>query len=470
VGQLVRVAAASLLPLTLLAPDARANGRFPASQQLVFSPSDPNLLVLRTTYGVLVSHDQGCNWDWVCETAILGTNANTEDPFLGLTSSGAILAPYVEGLATSPDTGCSWSFAGGNLAKRAFADLALEPGNPHSAVTLASTYAGQLDGGQASAYVTQLFLTADDGATWTPFGAALDPSLLGLTVDLAPSDAKRVYVSAVRGDAQNRQAFLVVSTDGGSSFAQASIPIQPPGETGAYIAAVDPGSADRVYVRTEGTLTVDGAYQQMGRLLVTSDAGKTWSTAYSGGQLLGFALSPDGSKVYLGGPTDGLLVAPSSTMTFAKVSSAHVQCLAAQGPSLYVCADELTGYVLGHSENDGASVAPLLHIDTMRGPLTCGPGTSAAACAPQFASQAALLGGSSAPGSCAGLGVVADAGAGGGGGGGPTSSSGCGCRAAGTGGAFAAASGVAAAFAMAGARRRRGARSTNGAHRGTRRR
>jgi hypothetical protein len=89
----VPVTFACALALAFSAPQAHANGRFPASQQVVFSPSDPNLVVLRTTYGVLISHDQGCNWDWVCETAILGTNASVEDPFLGVTSSGAILAP-----------------------------------------------------------------------------------------------------------------------------------------------------------------------------------------------------------------------------------------------------------------------------------------------------------------------------------------------------------------------------------------
>ena len=58
----------------LLAPaPAFANGRFPASNQIVFSPSDPCLIVLRTTYGILPSHDNGNSWQFICEDALAWT-------------------------------------------------------------------------------------------------------------------------------------------------------------------------------------------------------------------------------------------------------------------------------------------------------------------------------------------------------------------------------------------------------------
>ena len=62
-------AATAVAALLLVVParEARANGRFPAANQLAHSPTDPKLFVLRTTFGILVSHDAGASWDWVCE-------------------------------------------------------------------------------------------------------------------------------------------------------------------------------------------------------------------------------------------------------------------------------------------------------------------------------------------------------------------------------------------------------------------
>ena len=49
----------AVLGLMLGAPSpARANGRFPESNQLVFSAQEPDLVLLRVTFGLLVSHDR----------------------------------------------------------------------------------------------------------------------------------------------------------------------------------------------------------------------------------------------------------------------------------------------------------------------------------------------------------------------------------------------------------------------------
>src|SRR5579859_2266781 len=122
---------------------ARANGRFPASSQIVVSPTDPELVVLRATYALLVSHDRGCNWDFLCEGAVgyLGQ----EDPFLGLTP-GAALAATFEGLKVSPDQGCSWGPAPGLPAGDAI-DLVVRRDDPHAAVVLTTALSGTADGG-----------------------------------------------------------------------------------------------------------------------------------------------------------------------------------------------------------------------------------------------------------------------------------------------------------------------------------
>src|SRR5437868_6340998 len=94
---------ASLISLVSPRP-ARANGRFPQASQIVFAPGDPHTMVMRTTFGLLVSHDDGASWQWVCEAAI-GLGTAQEDPCYGVTTAGTIVGGLWQGLAVSPDTG-----------------------------------------------------------------------------------------------------------------------------------------------------------------------------------------------------------------------------------------------------------------------------------------------------------------------------------------------------------------------------
>ena len=55
---------------SLVAPDAHANGRFPASNAVFFSPKDPDTQFVRVTFGLLGTRDAGKHWGWVCERAI----------------------------------------------------------------------------------------------------------------------------------------------------------------------------------------------------------------------------------------------------------------------------------------------------------------------------------------------------------------------------------------------------------------
>src|SRR5579863_10445597 len=92
-GGVLRLFSAAVGAFVLLgATPAWANGRFPASNQIVFSPSDQNLIILRTSYGILPSHDNGATWQFLCEDAV-GLPATTPlDPELGLTQTNALVA------------------------------------------------------------------------------------------------------------------------------------------------------------------------------------------------------------------------------------------------------------------------------------------------------------------------------------------------------------------------------------------
>jgi hypothetical protein len=388
-----RLAWAAALATTCFAvPPAYANGRYPAANQLVISPVDPHLLVLRSTFGVLVSRDAGAHWDWVCEDAIgFGEAGTDEDPAIGVTQSAAILAGTQEGLTVSPDTGCSWSFVP-NVSQWAV-DVSVRRDQPASALALSRSFYGNVgDGG--TTFSPALFSTVDNGATWAPYGAPLDPRIAAETVDSAPSDHRYVYVSGFLVVAGIPQGLLLASVDDGATWTPYQVPIDPLADIDVLIGGVDPTNPLRVYlrvVRTTGS-----------QLVVTDDGGKTFRTVLTTTVgMPGFAISPDGSKVYLGGD-DGVRVAPSATLTFTKVSDQTVGCLAASQTTLYACASlvDSSSYVLAASTDDGATFAPILHMCDIRGPLACGPGTSEEVCVGEWPLQRESIAPDAGPTGC----------------------------------------------------------------------
>src|SRR5579871_5837182 len=101
------VAAAAIAALLLADVPASANGRYPAYNELLVSPGDPDFIVLRATFGVVLSHDRGASWTWLCEEALGLDPSAEEDPSLAVSGSNALVAGIYGGLEVSPDGGCA---------------------------------------------------------------------------------------------------------------------------------------------------------------------------------------------------------------------------------------------------------------------------------------------------------------------------------------------------------------------------
>jgi photosystem II stability/assembly factor-like uncharacterized protein len=394
-----------------------ANGRFPAADQLVFSPSDPNYVVLRATFAVLPSFDNGLNWHYICEDVLGLPNDIGEDPSIALSANGSIIAGvagYVGGglgISVSADKGCNWNCVGGGLMGQSVVDIAVRPDNPASAVALTGTFLPS-DAGVVNSY-TQVFETTDDGQTWAAIGKTLDPTVVVETIDVTKSDPNRIYISGTRAIGSTRTASLFVSLDKGQTWAESPIPQFDSGtETGVYIAAIDPNDANRVYLRSSGNLTGGQS-----RIFYTSGGGTAGATfalpsmlpdnggfdtdeagaAYVTGEILGFAISPDGSSVYAGTIESGLWMASKSDMVFKQVNAnVHVRCLqtrsTAQGDELWACSDVASGFIVGVSTDNGTSFnskmktvtnvcGPIECAPSDGGPLGCGATTNASDCA-----------------------------------------------------------------------------------------
>jgi hypothetical protein len=403
-----RAAALAAIGALLAPAAAKANGRYPAAGQIAIHPGDPSTILVRATYGLLLTRDAGQRWDWICEGAV-GFTGN-EDPMISFAKDGTLLAGIFEGLSVSRDA-CQWDFAGGGLTGHYVVDLAVDKVDPTKAVLVISNSTG------TGGYLGQVWQTADSGATWAQAGTDLPAELLALTLDTAPSQPDRIYVSGRLGP-PDYAGVLQRSDDRGVTWT--SLPIAGADDQNLpYIGAIDPHDPDTVYVR------IDGAPGD--RLLVSHDGGQSWTKVFDGtGDLLGFALSPDGATVAVGGDADGLWTAPASTLSFTKRSPLGVRCLSWAPAGLYACADEFVdGLTAGLSTDGGQTFSAQMHLSALCGPLACGGSSSVGnQCTAQWPATAATIAATGCDGQDAGTGGRGGAGAGGGAGGGG-SSGGC---------------------------------------------
>lgn len=347
--KLLRVALLALLGLGFSA-ESLANGRFPRANQLLVDGSDPSHLVLRATFGLLLSSDNGVSWRWVCESA-LGFQGDL-DPALAIFENGGVVAGFAGDLRVSRAGGCDWSSPFGSGSKENLLDATLDPGDAGSALFVSRR---QDASGQA-----HLLLAKQDLST-SPLGTPLGDDLSPLTLEVAPSAPQRIYVTAIASDLTSQ---LLRSDDRGETWER--LPIEPHPALPAFIAAVDPENPDRLYLRLDDSTT--------DYLLVSDDAGTSFQRAFSlDTELLGFALSPDGKRVALGGPGAGLFLADAGDLAFRSSPApiANLSCLQWTRGALFACGNETAdGFTLATSTDGGESFAPLFHLRDLE-PLSC---------------------------------------------------------------------------------------------------
>jgi hypothetical protein len=352
---------------------ASANGRYPASNQIAFDPADADHIVVAATIGLLESRDGGKTFDWRCESA-LGKVAAL-DSRIAVTANGSTVVARFDGVAVTSD-GCSFRTVP-ELAGKSIGDLTL------AQVASDAVLAFYMEAGPTGANQAQITRSPDDGQTWAPLGTPLTQGVL-LTIDAAPSDASRVYLSASLGADRDFASVLMRSDNAGLDFGATEIP-GTAGYRPAWIAGVHPNDPDRIYVRVQ---------DPAGTVILSSiDGGAMFQTMFTGtGELLGFAISPDGANVAFGGPRDGIWVGQSDGANLARVSDVAPTCLGWTERGLYACADQKKdGFSLGVSTDMGAHFDGLLRFDALCGRTACGGATTVATKCPADWPQVAPL-------------------------------------------------------------------------------
>jgi len=379
-------AALSLASGTLL-----ANGRFPRAERLVENPAHPEELMLAATYGLLRSDDRGQSWAYICEASFAGDDGYVGDPLVALLADSTVIVDVQNNLNVSHDHGCSWPSVLSNTSG-GILDFTVVAGTAAAIVALESAFE---DGG----VVTRLESSTDQGRHWTALSTV--PVATAYTVEVAPSQPERVYVS---GQASDGTAQLLVSDDGGATWQARAMP-NATKEDLPFIAAVHPSNPDQVFVRTDTWNSLGPNRQANDALLFTDDAGKTWHELFrAGAKLLGFALSPEASTVLLGygdpirdvqnldhvdTSVTGLYSGKVGASAFERISDTAVSCLAWTSAGVYQCLSG-QGSALQFSPSglpgDGGAFQTLLSLDQVTGPVTgCTQGQGACTLAWQLA-------------------------------------------------------------------------------------
>jgi hypothetical protein len=357
----LRISVFSALSFVSLAcaRDALANGAFPSSGQIVIDPTDPARVGIRTTYGVVTTADAGATFHWSCEAALGYGSAS--HPQLGVTDQGTVFGGLLDGMIRGRLGACSWERIA-SLEGLAVADVSFssQSGRAIAAVVPAPDARGEV------------WRSDDDAATWSKLGASLPVKFRPLTLDAAPSDPDRLYVSGLVDGSQVRGG-VATSRDGGETWSLAFVP-DADASKAPYIGGVDPVDPDVLWVRLDAA---------PGELLVSRDGGDTWELALLvDGFLRAFALSPDGSEVIAGGDVDGLARADSVSLDWAKVSTVAARCAKWRGDVIDVCGTEaIDGFTMGRSTDDGATFEPYFAQACLVGPEPCDEATPVGACA-----------------------------------------------------------------------------------------
>jgi hypothetical protein len=212
--------------------------------QVAFDPADRDHFVLRGTWALLTTRDDGASFTWSCAVGA-GFDRLTEDPVVAISESGRVHLGTFDGLRRSSVTACDYE----DGAPPTWGSFAIDvERDPHDGRTL---WVAMSPGDAANT----LLRSIDEGDSYEVVHT-FDVGLLLERVRLAPSDPMRLYVSGAvpRMDTEPRHVYVLHSEDGGDTFTQVEIPLLD-GERNAHVLAVDPLDADRALVRVTRATT-----------------------------------------------------------------------------------------------------------------------------------------------------------------------------------------------------------------------
>jgi MYXO-CTERM domain-containing protein len=346
---------------------AWANGRPPFTNGVAFRPGDAQSIYVRTTFGFLISRDDGCHFDWVCEQNV--GYGGQFDPKYAIATDGTIFATTFTGLRVSRDGGCSFATATATLPvgdPNRIADLwidALEIG-PTGEVWVGTSESGKPN---------DVYRSTDNGTSFQHAGMQ-SPTIFWKSIKIARSDPRRIYITGYQV-APAPLAHLLHSVDDGAHWIESPLANVMFGSTPlVYAMAVDATNADVVFVISAGANPPNGD-----RLYRSTDAGQTLAEVLVTTQPIADVVIRDAANVAVATGPGGSFVSTNGGMTFSAM---------ANPPQLLCLGQRSDGQLFGCGQNwdpdfkavsrstDAASWQKVFRFVELDGPLACPAGTA----------------------------------------------------------------------------------------------
>lgn len=314
--------------------------------------SSSERLVIRTPRGFLLESQTPGDFRFLCNEA-LGVADGEDASFAQLRGVALLVATYAKGVIRGTPDGCSWAPVPGAMTAPAFDVVAVDPDATALVV-----------GGTASS--GDHFWAGRDGATM--WSALANDEIPYTRVRVAPSAPGRVYLTGLGLDLAGRLVHrLGVSDDGGATVTQVDLSLEA-NDLQARILDVDPTRPDHLYLRVESN-----SAQLPERLLMSRDAGRSFSVGPLLHDLQGFAQSDDGMRVWAGGK-EGIYRSDDGGASFDSTPGealTSVTCLAFHRGRLYACGVLDHQLVVAESDDQGGSFRKLFSFDQVRASVDC---------------------------------------------------------------------------------------------------
>lgn len=339
---------------------AHADRRAPSTQDVRFQPGDPRSIYVASTFGLLISHDDGCSFRWICAQRI--GNDGAFDPKYRVAADGAIFATTASGLRVSRDGGCTFAVATSELPRGAagrIADLwidAIELG-PTGEVWVATADAGK---------PSDIYRSTDNGVTFASRGLR-SPAIWWKSVAIAATRPQRVYATGYQVAGDSPSAQFEITDDGGETWRASPLAGVAFGATPmVYAVAVDPWDPDLVFMTSAGAHPPSGD-----RLYRSIDGGTAWTEVLAtAGAITDVAITHTGMLVTTRG--GGSYRSLDAGATFAAFTQPQLACVGQRDDgAIFGCAANGAPDYEAVARARGASWDKVLQFGELAGPLAC---------------------------------------------------------------------------------------------------
>jgi hypothetical protein len=245
---------------------AWANGRPPQAMTLHVRPGNPADLVMGATFGAMVSHDAGATWQWFCEYAV--GYGGMYDPDYAITAPGTIFATTFDGIQINRD-GCV--FALSPFGVRNASQVAVDA---TGAVLVAMVYPGDETQIPPAPPDHKIYKSTTDGMTFDAGTAVGVGTETWISLETAPSDPQRIYLTGYRFESGMKTLVLFRSDNGGTSYTPLPTTDFTPVSAASdiQIAAISTTDPDRLLMRvTKWSGVIGDAFY------LSTDAGAGWT-------------------------------------------------------------------------------------------------------------------------------------------------------------------------------------------------